>query len=628
LRDTIRDSGEQLVRDTSWAKSYTDSQGKMIESDAVAALKKIASSGVRTGTSLIALTVTTAKPEDARDIVNAIHSAYWRDLAKLTTAAQTERLEPLSKRYQTLRDEITRIDNQMQQIRTLGGITADTIREDTATSTVNALQGPINEIRARLEGAKSNLKRLEDMIKASVIAYGDDLKESVERDPTINELKSRVSALTAEKEQLLQSGKMPGHKSVMEITNRLDANSKELELQRDTLLRKLFNAQVETYRREVDSNQAQLTDLTAKFDAAVKRKEAITQDLARLDSLGAEQRRLSELLTETRRDMDQITLAQQLSKSDRINRLRRLEEGRKPDVLYFPQMLIMLPLGVVLCVSLVGGAIFLRELLDQRVKGPSDVTMIPRVRLLGIVPLASEDPTRPVEVATAFRDAPTGAISEGFRQIRAPLTKRMQQAGYKSLLVVGGMPEAGATSVVSNLAMGAAASELKVLMIDANFRRPGLHRVFKLGEGPGLGDVLNKKTSLDAAVQATSMPNLHLLAAGTAASRSVPERLGTESMSQLVREASDKYDLVIIDTAPAVVAGDGQALANRCDACLLVVRAHSDKRGLVARMRDQLSDVRAEFLGVVVNAVKASAGGYMRKNIKAAQEYQAGVSSV
>ncbi|MCX5688960.1 MAG: hypothetical protein NTV94_04100, partial [Planctomycetota bacterium] len=72
---------------------------------------------------------------------------------------------------------------------------------------------------------------------------------------------------------------------------------------------------------------------------------------------------------------------------------------------------------------------------------------------------------------------------------------------------------------------------------------------------------------------------------------------------------------------PAVVAGDGLALAQRVDATVMVVRAMSDKRGMVARIRNELGEARAEFLGVVVNGVRSSAGGYMKGNIRAAAEY-------
>jgi Mrp family chromosome partitioning ATPase len=93
-------------------------------------------------------------------------------------------------------------------------------------------------------------------------------------------------------------------------------------------------------------------------------------------------------------------------------------------------------------------------------------------------------------------------------------------------------------------------------------------------------------------------------------------------MTALLAEAKSRYDLVLIDTAPAIVAGDGLALAQRCDASLLVVRAMGEKRGLVARVRNELSETRGEFLGVLVNAVRASPGGYLKGNLRAAQEYQ------
>jgi capsular exopolysaccharide synthesis family protein len=162
-----------------------------------------------------------------------------------------------------------------------------------------------------------------------------------------------------------------------------------------------------------------------------------------------------------------------------------------------------------------------------------------------------------------------------------------------------------------------------VLIIDANFRRPSLHRIMGLQESPGLADLLAGRRELDAVVQATSTPNLDLLSAGSKEVR-VFERLSAQSMSELLTVARARYDIVLIDVAPVVVAGDAMGLAQKCDATVLVVRANAEKRGMVARVRNELSDTRSEFLGVVVNGVRSAAGGYMKGNIKAAAEYQEG----
>src|SRR5690606_34408184 len=120
----------------------------------------------------------------------------------------------------------------------------------------------------------------------------------------------------------------------------------------------------------------------------------------------------------------------------------------------------------------------------------ADINLIPRLRLLGIVPDAGEDPSRPREVATAFRDTPTGVVTESFRQLRAPLIRTMDGHDHKSLLVMGPMPGSGATAVACNLAMACAAAQERVLLVDANFRRPSMHKIFGTPDAPGLADVL------------------------------------------------------------------------------------------------------------------------------------------
>ena len=94
-------------------------------------------------------------------------------------------------------------------------------------------------------------------------------------------------------------------------------------------------------------------------------------------------------------------------------------------------------------------------------------------------------------------------------------------------------------------------------------------------------------------------------------------------MGQILAQASSEYDCVILDVAPAIVAGDAQTIATHVDATILVARALQEKRGQIARLKGELSDTRAEFLGVLVNGVKSSAGGYMRKNIRTSHKYHA-----
>jgi len=164
-----------------------------------------------------------------------------------------------------------------------------------------------------------------------------------------------------------------------------------------------------------------------------------------------------------------------------------------------------------------------------------------------------------------------------------------------------------------------------ILVIDANLRRPAMHRLLGLDESPGMADVLAGRAALGDAIQSTDTENLDVLAVGSADER-VFERLATAAFGKLLAEAGDRYELILIDAAPAIVSGDAVAIANRCDASMLVVKAFSEKRGMVARLRGEFDAVRSEFLGVMVNSVRPAAGGYLKSNIRVAHQYQSAPS--
>ena len=623
LRQALVDSAPVFERDTKWGQRWTtDSNGKVDYAKGLRQLRKIANAGVIYGTNLIRLTVTTQSAEDSAAIAKAIHDSYWKDWRNLSAAVGIEQRGPLERRENDLRSEILRsdanrekmmIDYKIDDLRSVKGPAAD--------RSIDEAVRKIADAQGAREAALSIQKQYED-IRANdgPDKFPDEIVEIAERDPVISELKTRVAQSRAFLDGLAMKAGVEHPRWIQEKAN-YDSLVNELGTSRTAQLRKLFDGELDRARRQVDSANNQLAQFTKSYNESLGRKQEISRVLSKFDQLDKDRERLQAQLAEVQSALSGINLTVNVTAQDRIDRIRILTPAQAPDAIYFPKLEVMVPLGIVLTFGLTAGLIFLRELLDQRVKGPADINSIPRTRLIGGIPTVEADPTRPTP-ETALRDAPTGAIADAFRQARANIAKRMAAAGHKSLLVFSGMPQSGATTAAANIALGAAAAEQRVLLIDGNFRRPSLHRVFKLGEGPGLGEVLAKKATLDTAIQATNTPNLHLLAAGTAANRATPERLSTELMSQVIQEASGKYDLVVIDAAPAAIAGDAMGLANRVDCTLLVVRALGEKRGLIARLRDTFSEARAEFLGVLVNRVPPMGTGYMAKNIRAAQEYQ------
>jgi len=286
-----------------------------------------------------------------------------------------------------------------------------------------------------------------------------------------------------------------------------------------------------------------------------------------------------------------------------------------------PAVFITAPGVAFLLTALVGGLIFLKEMLDTRVKSPACTKLLPQTDLLGVIPDASEDPSGRQEIDMVVARDPSGLLAESFRQVRTEVLKRMDGENFKTLMLAACQSDSGASTITSNLAVSMAYNGRRVLVIDANFRRPVQHRHFDLSPAPGLAEYLHDQLDLKQAIQPTGIENLDLLAIGEADDH-ILERVESNGFTRAMLELKQQYDLILIDTPPMSIVGDSRQIANRVDASVLVVRAIQEKRGLVGRIVNQLKSAPCELLGVVLNGVQSSAGGYYRRNYQAFYEYQ------
>lgn len=576
---------------------------------------------VEPGTTLISLSMGWTQDREVAAIVGLVRESYIQELNQSGSRQSSEQIQALNTAITDLDAQIRR--DSASRTRLLEENKIDSIENRTTEvrQAIAEVNSKLVETLFNLEAATVQLNERERDRQALGAAdtYPEDIRQQVEAERSIQALVATINAAEARLNQLRAQGIGEKHRERIEIEAALSGNRQKLEEERERLMLEKFNASVEQYRLIQAQLQAQKTALESDLARHQGRLVQLTTIQAQLTDL---QNSINQALTskntyEAR--LKELQVVRRLPDADRVS---VVQQEQVPTEVTFPKWYIMLPAGVFVVVGLVGGLLLTGEILDQRVRGPSDIALIPRTRVLGMIPHASEDPTNPPAAEMAFKDAPKGVLAESYRALRGTLAQRLSTSGARSLLVVSAMPASGGTSVIANIAQSFAAADRNVLVIDANFRRPALHRIFKVQDAPGLGDVLTSNLTLARAVQPTSLPNLTVLSAGSAGSRRF-ESLSSERMTGLLAEAGAAYDLVLIDVAPAVVSGDAVALANRCDAVVLVVRALSERRGMVARLRSELSDHRAEFLGVVLNAVRSSAGGYFRRNILATHDYQA-----
>jgi capsular exopolysaccharide synthesis family protein len=611
-------SDPRLLKDApSWTGQFTV-KGAMDTQLASKELKKSLSAGVMGDTSFIQLRFWWTDKAETAAVVKAVGRAYEADRRQLSSGDLSDRIAKLNKSIDDVNEAIKR--KQLDRRGILQDQKVESLDEhlNENNHTISTVQEKLIEARSDRETVKVHRDKLLDELNSdSGIQYPDSMRKKVDEDMTVIRLKTDIN----DTEAALISARMrlgDTHRTVIAIRNHLDGLNQQLNSEREKLLRQAFDSELDQLKTSVTSLDAQEADLLKKLEENKRRAAELTQILAQVRDIDLDITRQTEIKGRFQEDLQRLEL------STRQTRVSLYQDAQVPKSASFPRLVILLPLGAILGTALIAGALVLVEIVDQRIKSPADIAAIPRTRVLGIVPHASEDPGTPTRLETVFRDLPGGVLAESYRQLRAALLKKMHQAGHKSLLVISGMPGSGATSAVCNLAFAMAMAEQRVLVIDANFRRPSIHRIFEGREGPGLSDVLaNGGLGLTETVQKTGVQHIDLLSAGSADKR-LFERLSTAPMAEVLREAGEQYDIVLVDVAPAMVAGDALALANRCDATMLVVRALGEKRGMVARLRNELAETRTDFLGVLVNAVRSSAGGYLKGNILASHKYQNG----
>lgn len=205
---------------------------------------------------------------------------------------------------------------------------------------------------------------------------------------------------------------------------------------------------------------------------------------------------------------------------------------------------------------------------------------------------------------------PKSPISEAYRTLRTNIDFSAVDEKLQVIMLTSAGPGEGKSTTATNLAVAYAQSDRKVLIIDADLRKPTMHHTFVKSNRMGLTNVLTGQLLPGSVLMETHIDNLHLLTSGP-----VPpnpsEILASKRMEALLSELRGIYDIIIIDTPPALAVTDAQVVASRCDGVLMVIHAGKVTRDAAMKVKQNLEHAKARMLGVVLNNVDRKNGeGY------------------
>jgi len=306
----------------------------------------------------------------------------------------------------------------------------------------------------------------------------------------------------------------------------------------------------------------------------------------------------------------------------RSNNFRIVDVARVPTAPSEPDVPRNLAFALALGLTTGIGLAFVLEGIDNTVRTPEQAQVISALPSLGVIPLGSRSSTeisaRPrlalasskeaVELVTQSR--PKSQMAESYRALRTSLLLSSSGGPPKVILITSALPQEGKTTTSINSAIVLAQKGTRVLLIDADLRRPSIHKTLGMGPKIGLSNVLTGSAKLHhAIVSSTILPNLFVLPAGTPPPNPA-ELLASTNMRDVLEELRGQYDHIVIDSPPTLSVTDAVVLSTSADRVVLVIRSGQTTKQALRRARDILLSVNARVCGVLLNAVDLNSPDY------------------
>ncbi len=412
---------------------------------------------------------------------------------------------------------------------------------------------------------------------------GVDSFPAVATSPMVVSLRQQLTALEAERAKNAHRG--PQHPEMQKLTSQIESARQQLQAERSKVLESIRNE----YRGAVANERSLASALEGQKGSAMDldRKSASYTVLQRE---AASEREVYQTLLQQEKELRVI-------RNSRANNVQLLDAAEVPKVPYVPNRRRDLLLSFVLSLTLGVGLAFVLEYLDDTVKTPDGVTRRLKLPLLGLVP-AVRDGQSPFLSGSVPHD-----FGEAFRSLRTSLVFTNTGQQTRIVGVTSTQPLEGKTTTACNLALVLAYGGARVLLVDADMRRPGLHRTMRMQNTLGLSHVLTGQARVRQVIRPTSEPNLLVITAGHPPPNP-SELLGSERMQQLLAHlARGPFEWVIIDTPPVLAVTDAVLIAPQTHGYVFVIGSEMTRAAHAERAIELLQASQQPIVGAVLNRV-------------------------
>jgi len=546
-------------------------------------------------TDVVEIRAVSENPEHAQKLAEALPQVY---LKYVTGNRKSELHRSLEFAQARLREETAKLDQAeaaMHRFKSRSRVVSVEKQRDDRIAEASALDQKIREAELEIAGLRSQISATASALQSQP-PYIES--RSYATNPAIDQIRDKIATLRTQRAGVTILFK-PGHTKVQEI----DAQIADLE-SRLAALPPMVSTTTRVPNPAVASYQSRIADL----------KVTLRARMAGLDKARASRRELG-LVQFSSLERQQARLQRQIERhANMVAMLTKSVEDLSirekashdpvatiapagPATQIAPKKLANLIYAICIGLALGFCLALLQEYLDDRINSPDEARRLLGAPVLGYIPFIEEEDQR-----VLARSPSGGSVLESYRVLRSNVQFAAVDTPMGSILVSSTVPGEGKSVTACNLAVAMALDGRRVILVDADLRRPSIHEKLGLDQQRGLTRVLIDRMSVDEALQDTAVPGLRVLCAGPLPPNPA-ELLNSQAMRQLHAALCERADVVIFDTPPFLAAADAQVLSACVDGVLYVVQFGESKKSAVRHAGDLIDQARANLFGIVFNKI-------------------------
>ncbi|MBA3315021.1 MAG: AAA family ATPase [Planctomycetota bacterium] len=577
----------------------------------------------RAGDEFFTISLSGEEAKEIADIVNAVAGSYMSEVVEADVVKRRERLAELQKVIDGVEEDLKM---KQEELRRLTEMTSSASSEQSSQKQNFVLEMQI-EIRKQITQVEMALLQMRIRERVLGDAPKDDAKDELVPEDVLQNLLAREPAYADAKSRVDQMKRFvtatenrvaAGHRSIADARKRLELA--EAELQQTALeLKPVVLKQIEIEQKS--SNVVSEQDLPNEIESLEKARAELDRELEQWKVTEQETGLYSLQIADATKELGRLealneTLTTELERREfelKNARLpaRIIEDAIAPTTRSFKKKLAGVGGAAGIALALVIGGFTALDMRGGRISTRQEISDTLSLPIIATIPALPNSAMSPASGSRRSRQKTifwTSALKESIDAARTMLLSLAERDGMKTIMISSAMPSEGKTTLSLHLATSLARSGRRVILVDADLRRPSLSQVYG-AEGPGVCEVIRGESTIDEVIVSGNIEGLSILPAGEF-DEEVLERVALNGFGPALTELREQWDFVIIDSSPVLPICDGLLFATHVDGVIFAIRRDVSRRSLVAAALDRFRSVGKPVLGAVAIGLHDDPAGY------------------